>query len=135
MAETPADAHRALLVVDADMLVRRAIADYLRGCGYSVLEAASSDQAVALLGDPETRVDAVLCDVAINGSLSAFELCIWTKENRPGINVILAGSVPAAAGAAAELCDQGPQLQRPYDPETVVDLIRKRLGQRDAPAT
>ena len=34
-----------VLVVDGDVLVRHAIADYLRLCGYVVIEASLSDEA------------------------------------------------------------------------------------------
>lgn len=130
MTPTPqaSDVQEAILLVDADVVVRHAIAEYLRHCGYAVTEAATSDEAVTVLSDGQIRIDAVLCDVAIAGALSGFELCIWVKENRRGLNFILSGSVPAAAGAAAELCEQGPQLARPYDPDSVVEHIKNLLA-------
>ena len=121
---------QVVLLVDGEVLVRHAIADYLRECGYDVIEAASSDEALVVLDDKSVRLDVVLCDVAIPGPLSGFELSVRIRSRRPGLQVVLAGSIPAQAGAAAELCDEGPQLERPYDPQGVVEHIRKMLGTR-----
>ena len=126
-----AAARQSILLVDSEVLVRHAIADYLRECGYDVVEAATTDEAVTVLGDDGIPVDAVMCDVAATGSRSGFELSVWTKSARPGLAVILAGSLSAAAGAAAQLCDQGPHVARPYDPQMVVDYVRRLLAQRD----
>ena len=38
-----------VLVVEDEVLIRMATADYLRGCGYRVVEAGSGDEAVAVL--------------------------------------------------------------------------------------
>ena len=38
-----------ILVVETDILVRHVIADYLRGCGYRVLEAATGEEATLIL--------------------------------------------------------------------------------------
>ena len=38
-----------ILVVDDEVMIRLAIADYLQECGFKVLEANSADEAVAIL--------------------------------------------------------------------------------------
>ena len=40
---------KTVLVLDADVLVRMSIVQLLRDCGYRVLEAASTDEAIAIL--------------------------------------------------------------------------------------
>jgi DNA-binding NtrC family response regulator len=122
---------QTLLVIDSEVIVRHAISDYLRECGYDVIEAATTDEAVTVLSDPSIEVDAAMCDVAAAGTRSGFELSVWTKRERPKLAVILSGSLSAAAGAAADLCDEGPHVARPYDPQSVVDYIKRLLAQRD----
>lgn len=119
-----------ILVVDSEVLVRHAIADYLRACGYSVIEAADSDEAVTVVREANLPISAVLCDAEIKGSLNAFALRRWVTEHRPALHVVLSGSIASAASAAADLCEQGPQLARPYDPQGVVDYIKRLLGKR-----
>jgi DNA-binding response OmpR family regulator len=120
-----------ILLVDADVLVRHEVAEYLRHCGYRVIEASTTDDAVTVLSRAADRVDAVLCDVAAVGAQSGFELAAWTRDHHPDIAVLLAGSPEKAADAAGELCEEGPQLARPYDPSLVVDRIRQRLAARE----
>lgn len=118
----------SILVVDGDVLVRHAIADYLRSCGYIVIEAATTDEARTVLQESAVRLSVVLCDAEAPGSGNSFELRTWAREHRDKIIVILAGSIEALAQKAAELCDDGPNLARPYDPQGVVDYIRRLLG-------
>jgi DNA-binding NtrC family response regulator len=117
-----------ILVVDGDILIRHAISDYLRHCGYVVIEAASTDEAETVLNDDSLAVSAVLCDAEAPGKRNAFELRAWAKEHRQDMQIALAGNIEAAAHKAAELCEQGPHLARPYDPQGVVDYIRRLLG-------
>ena len=129
MAEQSGESQR-LLVVDGDVLVRHVISDYLRTCGYVVVEAASTDEAVIVLDDTHVTVNAVLCDADAPGHQSAFQLRAWAVQRRPETQIILAGTVAAAANKAAKLCEEGPQLQRPYDPQGVVEYIRRIIGAR-----
>ena len=117
--EPRAPSTATVLVADGEVLVRHALADYLRRCGYEVIEAASSDEALTVLA------------VTIGGSLSGFALAAWARASRPGLQVLLAGNVEKAADAAAGLCDEGPALARPYDPQLVVDRIKRLLAARD----
>src|SRR5690606_8634329 len=65
-APRPADAG-TIIVGEGEVLVRLAIASYLRECRYRVIEAASAEEIVAVLDDAEVAVDLVLCDIAIPG--------------------------------------------------------------------
>ena len=119
---------KCILVVDGEVLVRHAIADYLRECGYMVVESSSTDEAVTVLKEETLSVDAVLCDADAPGSLSSFQLRAWAIQIRQNVQIALAGNIDAAARKAAELCEEGPQLGRPYDPQSVVEYIRRLLG-------
>lgn len=118
-----------VLVVDGDILVRLAVADYLRDCGYRVFEAASGREAVTVLSAPYS-VDVVLCDAEIPGEPTGFGLAKWMRDEHPEIRMILVGDIESQAEAAADLCDDGPKLSRPYDPQRVVDRIRRLMGGR-----
>ena len=123
-----------LIVVDGDVLVRHVLSDYLRTCGFTVIEAATTDEAVSVLSDATVDIHAMLCDADAPGQSSAFELRAWSRKERPEIEVILAGNVASAANKAAELCDEGPQLKRPYDPQSIADYIKRLMGSQDRKA-
>ncbi len=119
-----------ILVVDADVLVRHVLADYLRTCGYRVIEAASCDEAQSILEVGELAVDVVLADAQAPGRMSGFAFARWLRETRTGIDVILAGAPAQAAEEAANLCEEGPHLARPYEPQSVVDRIKRLRAAR-----
>lgn len=121
----------AILIVDGDVLSRHAIADYLRHCGYAVVEAATTDEAMKALAEASLGIDVILCDVAAVGAQSAFELSHWVRANRPELEVRLASNVEAVADTAAELCESGPHLTRPYEPQAVIDYVKKLRATRD----
>ncbi len=114
-----------VMVVEDDVLVRLALADYLRDCGYRVLEVETAENAIRVLEHPDWDVDVVLSALVLGGATDGFALARWVRENRPGTAMILAGSAARAADAAGELCDSGPDLGRPYDPRLVVERIRQ----------
>jgi CheY-like chemotaxis protein len=127
---SPSASEETVLVVDAEVLVRTAIAEYLRDCGYRVLEAASGEEAVLALTDTEFHVDVVLSAVEMPGPMDGFGLARWVREHSPEIEVILAGTPARAAASAADLCDKGPMLARPYEPQIVHDRIKRMLAAR-----
>jgi CheY-like chemotaxis protein len=107
------------------------IADYLRTCGYRVIEAASADEALVILQHTEFQVDVVFSDIEMPGSMDGFALSKWLRANRPGVEVILAGSVARAADAAGDLCESGP-VPKPYEPQMAADRIRQLMALRSA---
>ncbi len=125
----PAEIVSTVLVVDDEVLVRLAIAEYLRDCGYKVVEAADADEAMLVLKQPQVAVDVLFSDIDMPGSMDGFGLSQWTRSNRPDIEVILTGSVPRAVNAAANLCEDG-TLPKPYEPHHVHDRIRRLLAAR-----
>ena len=125
----------AILVVDGDIVSRHAVSDYLRHCGYAVVEAANTDEAMVALTEPTLAIDVILCDVAAIGTHSGFGLAHWVRAHRPGLEVRLAGSVDVAANEAADLCAAGPHLARPYEPQAVVDYINQLRSARDRAAS
>src|ERR1700730_10043202 len=116
-----------ILVVEPDILVRMTIADYLRSCGYRVFEGVTADDVVTVLGT-EHKIDIVLAEVLLSGSMDGFALARWVREKHPGVDVILTSGIAKAAEQAADLCDEGP-LEKPYHPQEVVrriNILRER---------
>ena len=134
MAEkAPQTSLHTVLVVENDVLVRLSISAYLRDCGYRTIEAASDDEAMIVLTSSQLVIDVVLTDAGLGGGGGGFSLSQWVRSNKPEAGVILVGGPAAAAEAAAELCDKGPMLSRPYEPQAVVDQIRQLLAARKPP--
>jgi len=121
-----------IMVVENDVLVRTEVASYLRRCGYRVIEAAGSAEAVVLLEQREIQIDIVLTAVEIGGGMNGFALRRWVGEQRPEIEVILVGTPARAVDAAADLCESGPAPRNRYDPQTILDQIKRAVAGRSA---
>jgi DNA-binding NtrC family response regulator len=119
-----------ILIVEEDLLVRTPLAEYLRGCGYLVLEASSAGDARTLLDDGSRRVDIVLAEVR-SGDASGFALASWVRTHLPNIQVVLAGTIATATEKAGDICREGPALSKPYDHRLVLDYIQRLLAVRD----
>jgi CheY-like chemotaxis protein len=117
-----------ILVVEPNVLVRMVLADYLRSCGYKVVEAAGSDEARLILEKGDVKVDVALIELDLPGATDGFTLARWIRTNRPSIKIQLAGTISKATAAAADLCDEGSVLETPYDHQLLVDRIKRLLA-------
>jgi DNA-binding response OmpR family regulator len=129
----PANAPASLnivLVVDSDVLVRMAVCEYLRHCGYRVFEAATAEEAITLLQRTTIPVDVVLTAVDLSGPMNGFGLSQWVRSNRPGTDVRMGGTAERAVDAAAQLCDSGPMRGKPHDTQVVHQRLKKLLAAR-----
>jgi len=121
------DATSVIFVVEPDILARMVIADYLRDCGYKVVEGVNADDVLAVL-EAGRKIDVILAEVRLAGSVDGFGLARQIREDHPEIDVILTSGVTRAADKAGDLCDDGP-LEKPYHPQEIVrrvNLLRER---------
>jgi DNA-binding response OmpR family regulator len=118
-----------VLVVEDEVLIRMATAEYLRGCGYRVIEAGSGDEAVAVL-KMDISIDVVFTDVSMPGTLNGFGLAQWVRHERPDVRVILTSGVTRTAQEARGLCAHGPLMEKPYDHGEVDRRIQAILARR-----
>lgn len=119
-----------VLIVEADVVVRAALAEYLRDCGYRVLEVGNGSEAREVLSEPSASVDVVLANVHAPKD-SGFMLAVWVKANCPHVDVELVGSVASAVEKAGDICAEGPAPASPYDHKFVHERIRRLLAARD----
>jgi len=119
-----------VLVVEDEVLLRLAVCEYLRDCGFRVVEAANADEAVVVLEQSHFEIEVVFSDIDMPGSMDGFGLAQWTRSNRPDVEVILTGSVPRAVNAAADLCESDGTVPKPYEPQVVHDRIRRLFATR-----
>jgi DNA-binding response OmpR family regulator len=124
-------ANPCILIVESDLVVRHPLAEYLRECGYRVLEAADTDEAQTVLSEDDITVDFVLCDVRGPGSIDGFGLAHWLRQHAVSTEIILAGTLSKAAEKASDLCEEGPRLSKPYDHKILLDRIKQMTAARD----
>lgn len=125
----PADEKPVILLVEDEVLIRMVIAEYLRDCGYHVVEAGNGREAITLF-EAGLEVDVVFTDVQMPGDTDGFALARWVRANHPGVKIILTSGVAKASDAAEDLCEDGPLLQKPYDAAEVERRIKLLIEMR-----
>jgi CheY-like chemotaxis protein len=84
-----------VLVVEDDVLIRAAAAQYLRGTGFDVLEAVDVDEAVTILRATGT-VRVVFSDVKLAGPRTGFDLLEIIRQDFPQVKVLFTSGVVRA---------------------------------------
>ena len=111
-------------MVEDEFLIRIAICDELRDAGHRVIEAASADEALAIL-QSGMDVDLIFSDVRTPGSINGLELLAEVRKTTPGLPVIIvSGHVQPPDKAFDDATDF---LIKPYNLGNVVTLINNRL--------
>ena len=89
--------HRTALVVDDEAVVRTVLRRYFARSGWTVLEAETGEQALALLGEA-TVPGVVVCDLNLPG-LSGAAVCRRIAESWPALasRIVITSGDPATA--------------------------------------
>ena len=126
----PLAERRVILLVDDDVLLRFPTAEYLRDAGFQVLEAASGDEAVALLSSAVV-VDLVFSDIQMPGGTDGYGLARWLRDNRPGLPILLTSGDARRSAALRPFDAHWPLLLKPYEYHVLLQRIRDLLDEPD----
>ena len=127
MAPSNSSKKLTVLLVEADVIVRFAIAQHLRTCAQTVIEVVSGTEARAvLLAGPS--VDVVLADAQLAGDDNGFALAQWVRRHRKSIDVILTGTLAHKVQVACEFCVDGDRADQ--DAQGLISSIQSMLAER-----
>jgi CheY-like chemotaxis protein len=115
-----------ILVVEDEVLIRLAVCDFLRECGYRVLEAGTGEEAQAIFGSGEP-VEVLFSDIDLGSGINGFMLATWVRANYPTVRIVLASGVARIAQEASHLCNE-PFLEKPYSYAALADHIKRLLA-------
>jgi CheY-like chemotaxis protein len=122
---TPTRGAAAILVVEDEILVRAMVTDELRDQGYTVIEAADADEALAILHS-NVRVDLLLTDVRMPGTLDGVGLARLVRAEHPTVKVVM------ASGQMMPDTDVGKTVDgffaKPYDVPRLIERINALLA-------
>ena len=118
----------AVLVVEDEILIRTAVAEYLRHSGYLVLEAADAAEALNLFGVGEP-IDVVICDVNMPGDMDGLSLARQIKQHQPKLPVLLTSGRGIALTAADRMAFLF--VSKPYHLKVLAERLKLMLASRD----
>ena len=124
------NARRAIvLVVEDEILIRAAVAEYLRISGYTVVEAADAAEAIAVFvsGEP---IDVVMCDVDMPGAMDGLSLARWINRHHSTLPVLITSGRGVALAARERLVNFF--ISKPYRLEALADRLQSILASRES---
>lgn len=109
VAQGARDRALAILLVDGRIETRATLAEALRAARCQVVEAATTDEALALLNS-RLEIDSVVIQARVGGSMDGLALDDWVRKTRPLLRVVVvSGSLDAdAVRAALHVLPPGP---------------------------
>ncbi len=117
--------HGVVLLVDDMPHVRAPLVHSLQEAGFTVLEAGSTDEALALAASELARLDAVISDVVMPGR-SGIELCRELLAMKPGLGAVLVSGDLRHHGASLP---RGVRfLHKPFTGQRLLDELDQALG-------
>lgn len=121
--------HLTILVVDDHEAHRELIRSALDAAGYSVLSAASAEQALSIL--PGQSVDLVLTDQQMPG-MSGLELLQNLQQRYPRLPVVIVTAY-GTVGTAVQAMRAGAAdfIQKPFTPEALLLVVQRVLERRE----
>lgn len=120
-------ANQTILVVEAEPMHRLNIADYLRGCGFRVVETNSAAEAIQIMQSDKVQVDVIFSEVQMPGDMDGLGLSHWLRMNKPIVPLIFTSAYAVAVEAEVVINERRPFIAKPYDEQQVVHRIRSLL--------
>lgn len=124
-AKNPPSPDPVILLIDDDVIARTAVAAYLRECGYQVVETNNEDDGRKMLQDNAHDIDIAICAIHADNAGERFGFSQWARANHPNVRVLIAATLEKTARLAADICEEGPQLRKPYEHQALLDWIKR----------
>jgi CheY-like chemotaxis protein len=114
-----------ILIVEDELLIRMNAVEMIEEAGFEVIEAASADEAIAIL---EARLDitVVFTDIQMPGSMDGLKLAAAVRDRWPPVKIVAtSGHVKLGPG---DLPEGGRFLQKPYSPAEITKTLRELIA-------
>ena len=119
-----------ILLVEDDVGVLSLVGNILKGLGYTVLEASSGEEALAICSRDSGKLDVMVSDIVMPG-MSGYDLANQLKSLRPSMAVLFISGYTDRAVTGAHLADPStPYLQKPFTSVALAAKIRETLDAR-----
>lgn len=117
-----------ILVVEDDAVVRLTAVETLREFGFTVVEAANAEQALAIV-ESGTKVDLLFTDVVMPGTLRSPELARRAKQILPHMGVLFTSGYTENSIVHSGKLDEGVELlSKPYSNDQLFQKIGRVMA-------
>ena len=125
-AQTPCGRGRVALIVEDDAPIRRMLCEMVKRFGFEILSASSAHEALTIWEKDHTadKVDLLITDIVMPGSLSGLALGARLQADRPDLKVVYSTGYSAEMLNAGDILrENGNFLPKPYELGTLATLL------------
>ena len=119
-------ANRAILVVEADLLLRLMAVEVVQEAGFEALAAATADEALSILEAHADDVRLVFTDIQMPGSMDGLRLAHAVRDRWPPVELIVTSG--HCQIEANDLPDRGRFIAKPYDVHALSRVFQELAG-------
>jgi CheY-like chemotaxis protein len=110
-----------VLLVEDEVVLRWSIGEALRDAGYTVVETASGEEAIALCKS-HVSIDVIVTDINLAGAASGWDVANYFRAQRPEVGVLYASGKQIDP---ARLVSGSAFVAKPYRNDNVVSACRR----------
>ena len=123
---------RTILVVDDDALVLQCVRRILEQASYVVLTSPSGDHALDVIERGDARVDLMVTDIVMPGSIDGFTLAGKIRQREAKLRVLFITGTPSEGDAyVASMARKKLLLRKPFSPRQLVEFIDLHFAEND----
>jgi CheY-like chemotaxis protein len=120
---------RTILVVDDELGILKFFQRVLERADYKIVTSQSGDDAWGLIERGQLKVDLVLTDIVMPGSMDGFTLANKIRRKYRKLPVLfMTGALLESDEKAAEMVRKRLLLRKPFSPAKLVEFIHSHLG-------
>ena len=115
---------RTILVVDDEPMILTCVQRVLEEANYNVITSPSGNQAWEIIEGGKLKIDMVLTDIVMPGSIDGFNLAAKIRRRDLKLPVLfITGALPEDDESAAQLAMEKLLLRKPFLPKQLVEFI------------
>ncbi|HNQ88258.1 MAG TPA: response regulator [Verrucomicrobiota bacterium] len=123
-----------ILVVDDDPAVSAFLSEVLRSHGYTVLTAATGEEAMTLAAQRSEPLDLLLTDMVMPGGMTGADVARHLVGRNPKLRVIFTSGYLSAGNSPQTASLQGFSfLPKPYEPDYLLQTVGAALAPKSQP--
>lgn len=115
----------SVLLVEDELLIRLMLAEVLAEGGFAVQEAASGDEAGALIRSSPATFSLLVTDIHMPGALDGLQVARLMRACRPRVPVIYMSGRPDVVIAGGPLGPDEAVVPKPFSPYALLALARR----------
>ena len=115
----------AILIVEDNLVIRMDLVDQAERDGFTVFEAGTADQAIAIL-EAQPAIRLVFTDIEMPGSMDGLKLVAYVRRRWPPIKLMVASGKVRCRDT--DLPEDGLFFPKPYNPAQVSKAMHSLLA-------